>query len=81
MMIDPRSHLLLHRQEQHERERHLGHRAAIRATQERARVIASTGLSSGRRRGGSYLRPAGTRARIVDLLILRQGVRSPVRSR
>jgi hypothetical protein len=33
MMIDPQLHLVLHRQEQDERNRRLGHRAAIRATQ------------------------------------------------
>jgi hypothetical protein len=81
MMIDPRSHLHLHRQEQHERERHLGHRVAIRATREPTPVIASTGLSSGRRRGGSDLHPAAARARIIDLLIPRHGARGPIRSR
>jgi hypothetical protein len=44
MTIDPRSHLLLHRQEQDERDRHLGHRAAIRAAQATADVVAITGL-------------------------------------
>lgn len=44
MMIDPRSHLLLHRQEQYERDRHLGHRAGIRATQDSADASASNSL-------------------------------------
>jgi hypothetical protein len=44
MMIDPESHLFLHRQEQYERERRPGHRAAIRAAQATAEVIASTSL-------------------------------------
>jgi hypothetical protein len=42
MTIDPQSHLLLLRQEQDERDRHLGHRAAIRAAQDTADGIAST---------------------------------------
>jgi hypothetical protein len=41
MMIDPHSHLLLHRQRQDDRDRRLGHLAAIRATGDTA-VIAST---------------------------------------
>ncbi|WP_052667176.1 hypothetical protein [Nitriliruptor alkaliphilus] len=44
MMIDPRSHLRLLRQEQDERDRHLGHRAAMRAAQDTADVGASTSL-------------------------------------
>lgn len=43
-MIDPQSHLLLLRQEQYERDRHLGHRGAIRAAQATADVIAPTSL-------------------------------------
>jgi hypothetical protein len=60
MIIDPHSHLLLHRQRQHDRDRRLGHLAAIRATGDTADVIASTNsaitvpwqrlLRSGRRR-------------------------------
>jgi hypothetical protein len=81
MMIDPHAHLFLHRREQYERERYLGHRAAIRAAQDTAHISASTGRSSGRRRGGIHLDPSAARAGIVDLLILRQRVRGPVRSR
>jgi hypothetical protein len=36
MMIDPRSHLLMLRQEQDVRDRHLRHRAEIRAAQDTA---------------------------------------------
>jgi hypothetical protein len=42
MMIDPQLHLVLHRQEQDERNRRLGHRAAIRAAQDTADGVAST---------------------------------------
>jgi hypothetical protein len=42
MMIDPQTHLLLHRQQQTERDRHLGHRAAIRATAATADAIPAT---------------------------------------
>jgi hypothetical protein len=44
MMIDPQTRLLLHRQRQDERDRHLGHRAAIRATQDTADAIPATSL-------------------------------------
>ncbi len=42
MMIDPQTHLLLHRQQQAERDRHPGYRAAIRALQDTADVIPTT---------------------------------------
>ena len=60
MMIDPATHLLLHRQRQDERDRHHRHRAAIRATQGTADAVPADSppmapawlqlLRSGRRR-------------------------------
>jgi hypothetical protein len=44
MMIGPQSHLLLLRQEQDERDRRLGHRAATRAAHDTADVRACTSL-------------------------------------
>lgn len=39
MMIDPESHLLLHRATEHERERQLAHRVAIRERREATRSV------------------------------------------
>lgn len=44
MMIDPQTHLLLHRQRQDQRDRHLGHRAAICATAATADAIPTSSL-------------------------------------
>lgn len=42
MMIDPKTHLLLHRQQQDERDRRLGHLVAIRTTGATADVDSAT---------------------------------------
>jgi hypothetical protein len=39
MLIHPESHLFLHRLQQHERDRHRSHVAAIRARRDTAKVV------------------------------------------